>query len=167
MAGTSGASKDSRLAALAGELRVAIGVLIRRVREQTQEGDFTSAQTSVILRLERDGPGTVSMLAKAESVRHQSMRVTVASLETMGVVSGAPDPDDGRQTIFKLTPTFLKTLKTNRAVKEDWLFRALQTQLTPREQDDLAAAVKLIQRLADFGLTGARHFGRFHGGNSP
>ena len=150
MAGTSGASKDSRVAALAGELRVAIGILIRRVREQTQAGDLTSAQKSVILRLESAGPGTVSMLAKAESVRHQSMRVTVASLETMGLVSGAPDPADGRQTILRLTPACLKTLKTGRAMKEDWLFRALQAQLTPREQDELAAAIKLLQRIAEF-----------------
>jgi DNA-binding MarR family transcriptional regulator len=138
------------LAALAGELRVVIGILIRRVREQTQAGDLTSAQKSVILRLERDGPRTVSTLAKAESVRHQSMRVTVASLETMGVVSGTPDPADGRQTIFKLTPAFLRNLKNSRAMKEDWLFHALQTQLTPSEQDELSSTVKLLQRLADF-----------------
>jgi DNA-binding MarR family transcriptional regulator len=104
----------------------------------------------VILHLERDGPATVSMLAKVESVRHQSMRVTVASLETMGVVSGGPDPADGRQTIFSLTPAFLKILRTGRAAKEDWLFRALQAQLTPREQEELAAAVKFLQRLSDF-----------------
>jgi DNA-binding MarR family transcriptional regulator len=135
---------------LAGELRVSIGKLTRRVREQAHPGDFTSAQKSVLLRLERDGPVTVSTLARAESVRPQSMRVTVASLETMGVVSGVPDPADGRQTIFNLTSAFLKTLKTGRAVKEDWLFRALQAQLTPHEQEELAAAIKLLQRLADF-----------------
>jgi len=150
MTGTSSASKDSRLSALAGELRVALGVLIRRVREQTQAGDLTSAQKSVILRLERDGPATVSMLAKAESVRHQSMRVTVAALETLGAVRGAADPADGRQTLFTLTPASLKALKTGRAAKEDWLFRALQAQLTSREQEELAAAIKLLQRLADF-----------------
>ena len=150
MAGTLGASRDSRVAALAGDLRVAISVLIRRVREQTQSGDLTSAQKSVILRLERNGPTTVSMLAKAESIRHQSMRVTVASLEAMGMVSGEPDPADGRQRIFDLTPACLKTLKTGRAVKEDWLFRALQAQLTSREQDELAAAIRHLQRLADF-----------------
>jgi DNA-binding MarR family transcriptional regulator len=63
---------------------------------------------------------------------------------------GAPDPADGRQTLFSLTPACLKTLKTGRAMKEDWLFRALQAQLTPREQDELAAAIKLLQRLAEF-----------------
>jgi DNA-binding MarR family transcriptional regulator len=120
------------------------------VREQTQAEDLTSAQKSVILRLERDGPATVSMLAKAESVRHQSMRVTVASLETRGLVIGAPDPADGRKTILNLTPACMRALKTDRAVKEDWLFRGLRAQLTPREQDELASAIKLLQRLAKF-----------------
>ena len=151
MAGTQkDASKDSRASVLAGELRRVISIVIRRVREQTQAGDLTSAQKSVILRLEQDGPATVSMLAKAESVRHQSMRVTVASLEAMGLVSGVPDPTDGRQTILSLTPACLKTLKTNRAIKQDWLVRALEAQFTPSEQDELAAAVKLLHRLAEF-----------------
>lgn len=146
----SGASTDARVAALAGDLRGAISILIRRMREQTQAGDITSAQKSVILRLERDGPGTVSQLAKAESVRHQSMRITVASLETRGMVSGAPDPADRRQTIFSLTPACLQALKTGRSVKQDWLCRALQAQIAPREQTELAAAVRLLQRLAEF-----------------
>jgi DNA-binding MarR family transcriptional regulator len=150
MARTSAASEASRRSTLAGELRVAIGKLNRRLREQIQAGDFTEAQKSVILRLDRDGSATVSTLAKVESVRHQSMRITVASLETMGVVSGEPDPADGRQTIFSLTPAFLKILRTGRAAKEDWLFRALQAQLTSREQEELAAVVKFLERLADF-----------------
>ena len=150
MARTSGASEASRRSALAGELRVAIGKLSRRLREQAQAGDLTEAQKSVILHLDRDGSATVSTLAKAEGVRHQSRRVTVASLEATGVVSGEPDPSDGRQTIFSLTPAFLKILRTGRAAKEDWLFRALRAQLAPREQEELAAAVKFLQRLADF-----------------
>jgi DNA-binding MarR family transcriptional regulator len=143
-------SAPPQLAALAGELRISLGKLIRRVREQAHPGDFTSAQKSVLLRLDRDGPATVSALARAESVRPQSMRVTVASLEAIRVISGEPDPTDGRQTLIALTPTFRKTLKASRAAKDDWLFRALQTQLSPQEQDALAAAVKLLQRLADF-----------------
>ena len=62
-------SEISDLSALAGEIRVSIAKLNRRLREQAHPGDFTSAQKSVILRLERDGPATVSMLARAESVR--------------------------------------------------------------------------------------------------
>jgi DNA-binding MarR family transcriptional regulator len=146
----SSTSETSKLAALAGELRISLAKLVRRVREQAHSGDFTSAQKSVLLRLDRDGPATVSALARAESVRPQSMRFTVASLEEMGAISGEPDPTDGRQTLIGLTPTFRKTLNASRATKDDWLFRALQAQLSPQEQDALADAVKLLQRLADF-----------------
>ncbi|MGU7780812.1 MarR family winged helix-turn-helix transcriptional regulator [Burkholderia sp. PU8-34] len=138
------------LAGLAGELRISVGKLMRRMREQAHPNDLTSSQKSVLLRLDRDGPATVSALARAESVRPQSMRVTVATLETMGAVSGAPDPTDGRQTLIALTPGFRKVLQANRAAKDDWLFRALHAQLSAQEQAELASAVKLLQRLAEF-----------------
>jgi DNA-binding MarR family transcriptional regulator len=147
---TSPATESQQLTALAGELRVVIGKLVRRAREQATAGDFTNSQKSVLLRLERDGPATVSMLARAEGVRPQSMRITVAALEAAGAVNGKPDPKDGRQTFVSLTPSFMKIVKTGRAAKEDWLFRALQAQLTAREREQLAAAAKLLSRLADF-----------------
>jgi DNA-binding MarR family transcriptional regulator len=136
-------------AVLAGELRIALGKLSRQLHKQAQPGDFTSAQKSVLLRLDRDGPATVSDLARAESVRPQSMRITVGTLDAMQAVSGKPDASDGRKTLIDLTPGFRKTLKASRAAKDDWLFRALQMQLSPQEQDQLAAAVQLLQRLAD------------------
>jgi len=143
-------TSESHLTALAGELRVVVGKLNRRLREQAHAGDFTNAQKSVLLRLERDGPATASMLARAEGVRPQSMRITVSALEAAGVVSGKPDPRDGRQTFLSLTPSFLKIVKTGRTAREDWLFRALRAQLAPREHKQLVAAVKLLSRLADF-----------------
>ncbi|RKP53540.1 MarR family winged helix-turn-helix transcriptional regulator [Pararobbsia silviterrae] len=138
------------LAALAGELRISLGKLNRRLREQAQSGDFTSSQRSVFLRLERDGPATVSALARAEGVKPQSMRITVALLEAQGAVVGEADPHDGRKTVFTLTPAFKRTLKASRSAREDWLFHALQTQLTSDEHTTLSAAVKLLQRLADY-----------------
>ncbi|KAG8154408.1 MarR family winged helix-turn-helix transcriptional regulator [Burkholderia catarinensis] len=138
------------LAGLAGELRISVGKLMRRMREQTHPNDLTSSQKSVLLRLDRDGPATVSALARAESVRPQSMRVTVATLEALGAVSGAPDPTDGRQTLIALTSGFRKVLQANRAAKDDWLFRALHAQLSEPELAELASAVKLLQRLAEF-----------------
>jgi DNA-binding MarR family transcriptional regulator len=150
MSRASQASPSPQLAALAGELRIVLSRLKRRLREQADAGDFTNAQKSVLLRLERDGPATVSMLARAEGVRPQSMRMTVAALEAAGMVSGKPDPEDGRQTFLSLAPAFTKLVRTGRAAREDWLFRALQAQLSGREQDQLAAAVKLLGKLADF-----------------
>jgi len=144
------APESPSAASLAGELRITLGKLVRRLREQADTRDFTSAQKSVLLRLDRDGPATVSALARAESVRPQSMRITVAGLQAMKAVGGKSDPTDGRQTLVDLTPGFRKTLKASRAAKDDWLVRALQAQLSTKEQGELAAAVRLLQRLADF-----------------
>src|ERR1700744_4741111 len=108
-------SRSRQAEALAGEIRVVFSKLKRRLREQVRTGDFTDAQKSLILRLERDGPATVSELARAEALRPQSMRVTVAALEAKGAVKGKPDPKDGRQTILSLTPSTLKILGTGRA----------------------------------------------------
>ena len=135
--------------ALAGELRVLIGKLSRQLREQSQPGDFTWSQQSALLRLERDGPATVTTLAKAEGVRTQSMGATVSALEEAGFVTGAPDPADGRQTILSLTSACRKMLAAGRAAREDWLFRAIQAKIAPPEQKELAAAIKLLKRLIE------------------
>jgi DNA-binding MarR family transcriptional regulator len=134
---------------LAGELRVLIGKLSRRLREQANPGDFTWSQKSVLIRLEREGPATVTTLARAEGVRPQSMGATVSTLEQAGLVTGSPDPADGRQTILSLTAKCREWIRATRAAKEDWLFRAIQAKLAPDEQDELARALALLNRLAD------------------
>jgi DNA-binding MarR family transcriptional regulator len=143
-------SESPDLAALAAEIRVSVGKLVRRAREHSQAGDFTSAQKTVLLHLEKDGPATVSALARAEHVKPQSMRMTVASLEALGVVKGEADPTDGRQTLIDLTASFRETLQSSRAAKDDWLVRAIQAQLSVEEQVHLGAIVPLLKRLADF-----------------
>jgi DNA-binding MarR family transcriptional regulator len=149
MARHSGNSGAAITPALAGDLRVVIGKLIRRLREQASAGDFTPSQAAVLVRLERDGPATVTTLARAEGVRPQSMGATVAVLEEAGLVVGAPDPADGRQTILSLTAACRKRIKDSRAAREDWLFQAIRTQLTSAEQEKLAGCVELLQRLVD------------------
>jgi DNA-binding MarR family transcriptional regulator len=139
----------ARASALAADLRVLIGKLKRRLREEAHSGDLTLSQTSVLSRLEREGPATVTTLARAEGVRPQSMGATVSDLEAAGLVSGAPDPADGRQTILSLTVACREMIKASRAAREDWLFRAIRTKLTPREQAELAAGVELLKRLVD------------------
>jgi DNA-binding MarR family transcriptional regulator len=140
---------NARALALAGELRVLISQLKRRLREQTHLGGYSWSQVAVLIRLERDGPATVSALARADGVRPQSMGATVATLEAAGLVQGAPDPADGRQTILSLTDRCRALIKTTRAAKEDWLFHAIQTKLSPAEQEELATALELLKRLAD------------------
>ena len=141
--------QSTRAPALAQDLRALLGKLKRRLREQGHVGDLTPSQVSVLLRLEKDGPATASALARAEGMRPQSMGPVIAALEGAGLVSGAPDPNDGRQTLISLTDACRKWAQEGRAARQDWLTRTIQARLSPREQDELAAAVELLKRLID------------------
>lgn len=135
--------------ALAADLHALIGKLKRRLREQASAGDLTPSQTAVLVHLEREGSTTVTALARLEGVRSQSMGATIAVLETAELVRGSPDPEDGRQTILSLTPACRELFRSGRAARQDWLLRNLQTKLAPQEQQQLAAALKLLDRLVD------------------
>lgn len=139
----------ARAALLARELRVVFGNLKRRLREQATAGDFTLSQIAVMSRLDREGPATVSNLAREQGVRPQSMGATVAALEAAGLIRGAPDPADGRQTLLSLTEACREFINAARIEREDRLLAAIEAKLTPEEQDELARGLRLLQRLAD------------------
>ncbi|WGR99929.1 MarR family transcriptional regulator [Bradyrhizobium sp. ISRA443] len=141
--------RQARVSALAEDLRLLIGRLKRRLREQSDRGDLPPSQVAVLLRLEKDGPATVSSLARSEGMRPQSMSSAVAALEAAGLVTGRPDPEDGRQTIMSLTDTCRDWIQAGRAARQDWLSRTITARLSPQEQDELAAAVGLLKRLID------------------
>ncbi|RFU47662.1 MarR family winged helix-turn-helix transcriptional regulator [Paraburkholderia sp. DHOC27] len=137
----------ARITALAGELRVVVGQLKRRLREQSNLGDLSWTQLRVLSRLDREGPATVTALARAEGIRPQSMGETVAALKAVGFVSGKPDPNDGRQTVLSLTPACVKAIKSGRAANDDWLSKAISARLEASEQEQLAAAIELLKRI--------------------
>ncbi|MBA2962112.1 MULTISPECIES: MarR family winged helix-turn-helix transcriptional regulator [Ramlibacter] len=134
-------------AQLAVELHELVGNLRRRLREQADAGDLPPSQVAVLRRLERQGPLTVSALARVAGIRPQSMGATVAALQEAGLVTGTPDPADGRQTLLSLTPACRKWIRQNRAAKQDWLLRAIHAELSAREQQELARALALLNRV--------------------
>jgi DNA-binding MarR family transcriptional regulator len=134
---------------MAADLRVVLGQLRRRMRGGEGIGDFTPSQVAVVARLDREGPSTLSALARAEGMRPQSMRAIVSVLEAAALVSGTPDPSDGRQTILSLTPRAREVIDAGRAARADWLLRAIEANLTPAEQAELARGVVLLVRLLD------------------
>ncbi len=139
----------TRVSAMAADLRVLLGQLRRKLRAQAASEDFTWSQKAALTRLEREGPATVTALARAEGVRPQSMGATIAILEAAGLVTGAPDPSDGRQTLLSLTQACRDWILASRAAREDWLFHAIQTQFSADEQAELARAVDLLKRLVE------------------
>jgi DNA-binding MarR family transcriptional regulator len=134
-------------AQLAVELHELVGNLRRRLREQADAGDLPPSQVAVLRRLDRQGPLTVSALARVAGIRPQSMGATVAALQEAGLVTGTPDPADGRQTLLSLTPACRKWIRQNRAAKQDWLLRAIHAELSVREQQELARALALLNRV--------------------
>ena len=140
------AAAASRLAA---QLRTTVGSLKRKLRQQGGRHDLTSSQIAVVLRLEKDGPATVSSLARAEGMRPQSMSAVIAALEEMGFVAGAADPNDGRKTLMSLTKACRKSIEDGRAARQDWLAQVIQRKLSPQEQKKVSAVLPLLARLAE------------------
>lgn len=140
--------ESARLNALAGDLRRVMWQLKRRLRDQANIGDLTPSQVMAVVALEKC-PATVTELAEAQGVRPQSMSATIAALEASGDVVGEPDPADGRKTIWSLTEEARARMATMRVVRSDWLIRTMRRELTREEQDQLEAAVVLLQRLVD------------------
>ena len=141
------AAPRSSPAGLAADLRGIVAQLKRRLREQADVGDLTPSQSAAVVRLERDGPSTVTALARAEGVRSQSMGATTAALQAAGLVSAAPDPRDGRQTLLDLAPACRDWLAQGRTARQDWLTCVIDRELSCEEQDLLAQAVCLLRRI--------------------
>jgi DNA-binding MarR family transcriptional regulator len=130
---------------LAHELRENVGRIVRRLRV---EPGPPVAQLTVLARLDRHGPASVSDLATAERMRPQSMAQTVRDLEEAGLTSRRPDPGDKRRAFVELTRAGRELLRVTRARREGWLTDALERELDERERELLGDALALLARIA-------------------
>jgi DNA-binding MarR family transcriptional regulator len=64
-------------------------------------------------------------------------------------VTGAPDPQDGRQTLWQVTPQARALVIAARAARQDWLLASIQKSFSQDEQDAIARALKLLERIAE------------------
>jgi DNA-binding MarR family transcriptional regulator len=126
----------------------AIGLLVRRVRAAAASHELSLTESAVMARLAKDGPATTAELARAESMKPQSMGATIAALEEMGVVERRPHPTDGRQVNIELTAKGATMRKSAKDAKRTWLAQAI-AQLDKREQETLFAAGDIVKRLVE------------------
>ena len=130
------------------DLTQAIGLLVRRVRAAAASHELSLTESAVMKRLATDGPATTADLARAESIRPQSMGTTIAALEEMGLVERKPHPTDGRQVNIELTAKGAAVRKSVKDAKRTWLAQAI-TQLDEEERETLFKAGEIIKRLAE------------------
>jgi DNA-binding MarR family transcriptional regulator len=121
---------------------------VRRLRATSASHDLSWTQAIVMARLAREGPATISDLARAEGMKPQSMGATIAALEEMGMIERRPHPTDGRQVHIVLNANGAAVREETGAAKRAWLIQAI-AQLDEQEQKTLFAATALIKRLGE------------------
>ena len=139
---------DPDLNAIAETLRESVGLLLRRLRQVTAQGELTLPESAALTRLDRGGPTTPSALARLERISPQSIGATLAALEARGLVERCSDPNDGRRVVMSVTEAGHKTMRNRRNARTEHLARALSTGFTRPELDLLTAAAPLLERLA-------------------
>ncbi|WP_046775727.1 MarR family winged helix-turn-helix transcriptional regulator [Streptomyces yangpuensis] len=136
---------SSDAAAIAAELRIATGRLIRRVKDEDR---IPLGQAAVLGALDRNGPMTTSDLAADQRVRPQSMARAVGLLLEQGLVTRRAHPTDGRKSLVELSDAGRTALEAERGRRAGWLAQAIAAELSDEERDLLARSIALLERLA-------------------
>jgi DNA-binding MarR family transcriptional regulator len=129
------------------ELLSAMGQLVRRLRAEAKSGELGWNQMSVLARLDAE-PMTTADLARAETMKPQSMGTLLAQMEDEGLVRRKPHPTDGRQILCELTAAGREGRYKSRLAKREWLLAAI-SKLDQEEQQSLFAATEVIRQIAE------------------
>lgn len=135
----------SEAAAIAAELRTAMGKLTRRVKHEDR---IPLGQIAVLGALDRDGAMTTSDLAADQRVRPQSMARAVGLLLEQDLVTRRAHPTDGRKSLVELSDAGRAALEAERSRRAGWLAQAIEAELTDEERALLARSAALLERLA-------------------
>jgi DNA-binding MarR family transcriptional regulator len=137
-------------AATAIALTGAMRLLRARLRQESPPGlaELTMPQALALARIADDGPISNADLAAAEYLRPQSTHEMVLLLEDRGFVERRPDPADGRKLLIDATPTGRRVVSELMELRHQWLVRAIDCDLSPAEQEMLAIAAALMERIA-------------------
>jgi DNA-binding MarR family transcriptional regulator len=135
---------------VAAALRVATGLLYRRLKQSAPTGDdLTLAESSTLSRLERNGPASSSELARHDRISPQSMGVTVAALEDRALIERSRDPEDGRRIVLSITEAGRRLIHDKRGARTEQIAAALGDGFSAGELAQLMAVVPLLERLAE------------------
>jgi DNA-binding MarR family transcriptional regulator len=134
---------------VAGALRVAVGLVVRKMKQSSVEGELTVPESSALSRLERGGPATSSDLARLERISPQSMGVTVAALLDRALIERSRDPEDGRRIVLSITEAGLRTVHDKRGARTEQIATALRAGFSDAELGQLRTAAALLERLAE------------------
>lgn len=136
--------------AIADRLHSAAIHVLRRLRVEDKAIGLSGPRASALSVIVFRGPVTMSVLAEAEQVRPPTITRLVAGLERRGLVRRVSDAHDGRVQLVQATAAGRHLLNKGRARRVARLARGL-AQLSKDDQDLLAGAAELMDRLAAMG----------------
>ncbi len=132
---------------LADRLRVSVGRLARRLRQQSL-GGLTPSQSSVLATLDRHGPMSMSRLAEQEGIAKPSATGIVGRLVDKGLLDRAIDPSDRRSSVVAINRAGSDLLDQRRQERTAFLARRVEG-LTVEERETLERAVEILERMAE------------------
>jgi len=132
---------------LAGELRISVMRLARRLRIEKTDESLTFSQLSALATLFHHGPLSPTALAEAERVQPPSMTRIIAILEARGLTLRVAHPSDRRQSVIEISDAGRLVIEENRKRRTAWLVGAL-ADLNDDERLALHRAAPLLERLA-------------------
>ena len=105
-------------------------------------------QALALARIANEGPISNAALAAGEYMRPQSTHEMVLFLEGRGFVERRADPADGRRVLVEATPDGRRVVSELMGLRHQWLAEVIEHELSPAEQQMLAIAAPLMERIA-------------------
>lgn len=143
-----GTRETSNSLRVASDLHIALGQMVRRLRQAHSPGDLTLAESTLLSRLVRGAPATSGELAAEARIRPQAVCTTLSALEKRELVSRTGDPSDGRRVLMSATDVGRQLLSDRHNAKAALIAQGLDSEFTPAEKQCLAEAAPLLERLA-------------------
>lgn len=126
----------------------AVSRMYSRMRSERVEGDLGEVALSVLARVEKYGPHTLTALSQYYRVTPASMSQAVNRLTGAGLAERVPDPDDGRRVLISATAEGIRVSREARSRRNTWLQQCLD-DLTDDERTTLSRATALLTEMAD------------------
>jgi DNA-binding MarR family transcriptional regulator len=145
--GLAGGRDSARTAAA---LTAAMRRLRARLRRESPPAlaGLTMPQALALARIVEEAPISNAALAAAEHIRPQSTHEIVLCLEDRGFVRRRRDPSDKRRLLIESTPSGRRVVRELIGLRHSWLAGAIEHGLSSAEEEVLAIAAGIIDRVA-------------------
>lgn len=129
----------------AEELMIAVEQLVRHVRRSATAGGLSTAASSALGRLGREGPQRLTELARAENATQPNMTQLVTRMERAGLVRRVADHTDGRGVLVEVTERGEEVFRERRAERAEALGQ-LVGELSEPERQAVRVALPALAR---------------------